>query len=137
MASTITRRKTIRIANETDDYFKDKPLNRMVECLQGLLESGRIEWNGEELIVNERAKVPDKLIGELEEIGGYFEMTVEDLIREFVRMVNDGEICVEDKVLYPVMPEWAEKIDERVRKEGIDGEKVAKKVLEMIERGEI
>ena len=137
MASTITRRKTIRIANETDDYFKDKPLNRMVECLQRLLECGRLSWDGEELIVNDKVRLPDKLVDELEEIGGYFNMTAEEMIREFIRLLNEGEIVYEDKTLYALAPEWVEEIENKCKAKGLTVETVIAKVLDMIDRGQI
>lgn len=51
MASTKTTTKTIRIDNETAEYFKEKPLNRAVESLCGLLRSGTLTFDGEELKV--------------------------------------------------------------------------------------
>ena len=51
MASTRTRIKPIRVANETADYFEGKPLNRMVESLCELIQSGKIEFDGENLKV--------------------------------------------------------------------------------------
>ena len=53
MSSYITKNKGIRIKNECFDYFQGKPLNRMVESLQGLLESGRVKFDGQELIICE------------------------------------------------------------------------------------
>lgn len=49
MASTKTTTKTIRIDNETAEYFKGKPLNRAVESLCELLKSGRLTLDGEEI----------------------------------------------------------------------------------------
>jgi hypothetical protein len=49
MASTRTTTRTIRIDNETADYFKEKALNRAVESLYGLLRSGKLTFDGEEL----------------------------------------------------------------------------------------
>ena len=137
MASSKTISKGLRLSNECAAYFEGKPLNRMVECLHGLLECGRLRWDGEELIVNERAKIPDELNEKLENAGKVFHMTVDELIAEFVRMLYAGEIECEDKVLYPRMPKWVQDLDTRVRKDGIDGDKLAEKVMKMIEDGEI
>lgn len=137
MASAKTTTKTIRVANETEEYFKNLPLNRMVECLHGLLESGRLRWNGEELIVNEKAVISDKLIADLEEIGGYFHMTVEELIKEFVRMLNEGEISCEKKVLSCALPIEVLKLRFACEKAGVTLDDVCKKVTGMIERGEM
>lgn len=49
MASTRTTTRTIRIDNETAEYFKDKALNRAVESLCGHLTSGKLKFDGEEI----------------------------------------------------------------------------------------
>lgn len=56
MASTRTTTRTIRIENETAEYFKEKALNRAVESLHGLLTSGAIEFDGEKLTIPSAGK---------------------------------------------------------------------------------
>ena len=51
MASTKTRIKPIRIKNDTADYFENKPLNRMVESLEEMLKTGKVRFDGENLVV--------------------------------------------------------------------------------------
>ena len=41
--STITKTRTIRIKNEVYDYFRDKPLNRVVEFIYERIRDGEIE----------------------------------------------------------------------------------------------
>ena len=103
MASTKTRIKPIRIANETADYFEGKPLNRMVESLHHLIETGKVSFDGEEI------KIPDGVYSvntnilntmtDLEEIAIMCGMTLEDLAGQFCEMLNDGTLVVEGGVL--------------------------------------
>jgi len=43
MGSSKTQTRTIRIKNETADYFRDKPLNRVVESVHDLAIKNEIE----------------------------------------------------------------------------------------------
>lgn len=49
--SYTTQLKTIRVRNETLEYFKDKKLNRAVDSLSELLRRGVLAFDGENLIV--------------------------------------------------------------------------------------
>lgn len=51
MSSSKTRLKTIRLKNETAEYFKDKPLNRVVESVHTLAEEKKIEIQGDGKVV--------------------------------------------------------------------------------------
>lgn len=51
MASKKTQLKTIRIKNESAEFFKDKPLNRYVEDMHRYIEMGDIKENGEGITV--------------------------------------------------------------------------------------
>lgn len=54
MSSKTTQLKTIRIKNETAEFFKDKPLNRVVESVHYLAEENKLEIKGDGKVV-----VPD------------------------------------------------------------------------------
>ncbi len=49
--SKVTRLKTIRIKNETADFFSDKPLNRVVESVHSLAVEEKIEIKGDGKVV--------------------------------------------------------------------------------------
>ena len=51
MASRITQLKTIRIKNETAEYFRDKPLNRLVDSMCEKMKEHTLEIEGEEICV--------------------------------------------------------------------------------------
>lgn len=51
MSSTITKVMAVRVKNETAEYFRDKPLNRIVESVHGLAEKREIEIKGDGVVV--------------------------------------------------------------------------------------
>lgn len=46
MSSKVTKVMAIRVKNETADYFRDKPLNKVVENVHSLAERNEIEIKG-------------------------------------------------------------------------------------------
>lgn len=51
MSSKTTQLKTIRIKNETAEFFKDKPLNRVVESVHHLTKERKLEIKGDGKVV--------------------------------------------------------------------------------------
>lgn len=51
MSSKTTTLKTIRIKNDTAEFFKDKPLNRVVESVHYLTEERKLEIKGDGKVV--------------------------------------------------------------------------------------
>lgn len=52
MSSSKTRVMSVRVKNETADFFHDKPLNRIVESVHELAVKKEIEIDRGEVIVN-------------------------------------------------------------------------------------
>lgn len=61
--STITKPMTIRCKNETVEYFRGKPLNRVVESLHEKIEDGDIEIEGGEIVVYRELEEECKRLG--------------------------------------------------------------------------
>lgn len=108
MASTITRTKTIRIANETADYFEDKPLNRIVENVHELMKSGKASFDGQSLKFDVDTDVDT--MNELEEMALCFGMTGEELLHQTVESLNEGTVTVNEGKLVGYTP-WVEKFE--------------------------
>lgn len=49
--SSITKVKSIRIKNETAEYFSDKPLNKVVENVHSLAVEEKIKIEGDGTVV--------------------------------------------------------------------------------------
>ena len=95
MASSTTKIKTIRIKNETSDYFENKPLNRMVESLGELLQSGKMSFDGENLVIKgqkEEGNVPQTDISAIEEMAGLMRVPTDRLLSDFRDLLEEGTL---------------------------------------------
>ena len=110
MGSTRTTTKTIRIANEVAEYFEKKPLNRAVESLYGLLTSGKLKFDGENLSVEcthqNREKsvqkpievytldknIPKSDYESLAEMANLMRVSTDKLLSDFRQLLEDGEL---------------------------------------------
>ena len=91
MASTTTRIKPIRIKNETADYFENKPLNRMVESLEELLRSGKVKFDGENLVI--KGMTAEKTdITAIVEMAPLMGVTTEKLLSDFRELLEEGSL---------------------------------------------
>lgn len=106
MASSKTRTRTIRIDNEVADYFEKKPLNRFIESLYGLLTSGKLKIDGEELKVECTHQNSEKIVSakpkeeknvhtdlsDIEEMATLMRVPVEKLLSDFRELLEEGEL---------------------------------------------
>lgn len=95
--STITRPITIRVRNEAAEYFKGKPLNRMIESLMRYMERGQIEEVEGELIVKGAFMVDKRIVKDLEIMCEMYDMSFDELFEELHRAMDEGEIDIEGK----------------------------------------
>jgi len=147
MASTKTRTKTIRIANETADYFEDKPLNRMVECVHEMLASGNVGFDGQrfnfspEMGVDTAEKSVDtikkgKELTEIEEMVTLSGCTLEKFLKDVDIGLTEGYLLIDGGRL--VMPEV--NTDEFVRickGRRLDPQEVLEKATQAVKRGQL
>lgn len=91
MASTITRIKPIRIKNETADYFNNKPLNKMVESLENLLENGTLRFDGDNLVVK-GAEAQNVDISDIAEMAYLMRVPTETLLSDIRQVLEDGTL---------------------------------------------
>lgn len=98
MASTITTTRTIRIKNETAEYFKDKPLNKAVESLYEHLKSGNISFDGDEIKIIENfenTKECTHLNSDyeaVEEMARLMRVPTERLLADFRDLLESGDL---------------------------------------------
>lgn len=95
MASSTTKIKTIRIKNDAADYFENKPLNRMVESLGELLQSGKMSFDGENLVIKGQkgeGNAPQTDISSIEEMAGLMRVPTEKLLSDFRDLLEEGTL---------------------------------------------
>ena len=135
MASTKTTLKTVRIANEAVEYFRDKALNRLIEATIPLLESGGLEFDGEELKIRAKEGVYTENNPVLEDIGmmaELFGIETGEMTEQFCEMLNDGLLTVSKGKLEIVMPEWAERFEETCHDRCMDVDRTMEGVLKRL-----
>ena len=139
MASTKTRIKPIRIANETADYFEGKPLNRMVESIHHLLERGDISFDGEEIKISGGVYSPSIIntMNDIEEMALCFGITLEEMAGQFCEMLNDGSLVVEGGVLMSSEDGWVKEFKETCHDMCIPEEKAGESVVKALRKGQI
>lgn len=96
--SKISSLKTLRLKNETIEYFKGKPLNKVVDNLAELIKEGKIELDGEKLKVRGSLDgVPEELIADIELIGKFDNMTMGEILKELHLALDREDIMLVDK----------------------------------------
>lgn len=146
MASSTTKTKTIRIANDTADFFEGKALNRLVECVHHLIESGKMTFDGEELKFSSQASVhicdkenevdttSDAFV-DLKSMTDYFGITMDSLMEMFDVALNEGSVVLNDGKLVCVIPGWAEKLSDACHELGYDVEKIVDSAVKSLGKG--
>ena len=134
MASTKTRIKPIRIANETADFFEGKPLNRIVECIHQMILSGTLVFDGEEIRVN---GVPKKTIDGINEMGELAGLSFAEMLAQFLKMMEEGYLMYEDDGrILPMKEEWQEELEALCRSRGLTLEEVGLKTIQALKNGD-
>lgn len=128
MASSITKVKAIRIANETAEYFEGKALNRLVERVHSLLVSGEMTFDGEN--VRLKGKPAGKDWEELAYMLGFFGLTVDDFVKEADTAIAEGVLTFSKGRLVCVVPDWVEKLSDYCHDKGIDVDKFVEKCMQ-------
>lgn len=96
--SKISSLKTLRLRNETIEYFKGKPLNKVVDNLVELIKEGKIELDGEKLRVRGSLDgVPEDLIADIELIGKFDNMTMGEILKELHFALDREDIMLVDR----------------------------------------
>lgn len=101
--SQISRPMTIRVKNEVWEYFRGKPLNRMVESLYRYIENEQIEEDGGEIVVKGAFMVDKGVVHDLELMCELYGITFDKMFIELHRALDEGEIDIKDgRFVYPV-----------------------------------
>lgn len=96
--SKISSLKTLRLRNETIEYFKGKPLNKVVDNLVEMIKEGKIELDGERIKVKGGLDgVPEELIADIELIGKFDNMTMGEILKELHFALDREDIMLVDK----------------------------------------
>ena len=137
MASTKTVSKGIRITNEAAEYFKDKPVNRMIECMIPLLESGELAFDGESLKISGNSGVHTKytdIVEEFDEMASCSGISLDDLVGGIFTLLEDGTLMIENGSIV-VSSGWASEFESVCHDLCIPVEKAAEGAIKALKRG--
>lgn len=141
MASTKTRVKTIRISNESADYFENIPLNRAVESLYSLLQSKNATFDGENIhfggVHTEKTKNSESLSAELEDIEamvGLFGISFEDFTVKLCEAMNDGTIYIDEGEIKVQTDLMLDEFYEVCHEANVEPQDAINKVVQMLRR---
>ena len=137
MASTKTTVKTIRLTNETADFFEGKPLNRYVECLHSLIESGKVKMDGDNLKVVSKSiydSVPPEVTANFADLDDILEGGVAGLMVAVNNLIEDGLLNTD----YSICGEpWVEKFRDACNAKGLKVENVSEKAILALQKGDL
>lgn len=140
MASTKTQIKAIRIANETAEYFEGKPLNRYVECLHRLAESGAVVLDGEEVKISggNTGVNTDGMgytLAGLEEMASFGGMTLEEFVEQIYGLLEEGMLLIDGSKIVCAVPGWAGEFENVCHDLCVPVEKAAEGAIKALKRG--
>ena len=143
MASTKTTTKTIRIANETAEFYEKVSLRAVVESTHHLIESGVLGVNEDGVFVvdSENKKISEGVytdlpaLEDLKSMANCFGITIDDLLGMIDEGLNEGTILIEGGRVISSMPHWVERFEEVCRDKCLDTERVGESAVKAIERG--
>lgn len=135
MASTKTRTKTIRLANETADYFENVPLNRVAESVHALLEKGTLTFDGEKIKITGGTPNNDTYSANLDGMAGCFGLSGKELLGSVVSGLETGDLTVENGRLVGAEEQWVSDFRDACHDKGVPCERVAEKAIQSIKRG--
>lgn len=96
MASSRTTTFGIRIKNETAEFFKGKPLNRYVERLQELVESGTLDLEGDEIVCTQKSGSTASEFTRLRSAGAAYGLSGGELAEKLMDAMDSGAIIYEN-----------------------------------------
>lgn len=141
MASTKTQIKPIRIANETAEFFEGKPLNRYVECIHRLVESGELTLSDEEIVIqknnNAGGGVYTEIMGEFDEMASCCGMTLEELVGGLFSLLEEGAVVIDNGALTTAKSGWVADFENACHDLCIPVEKAAAGAIKNLKRGDL
>ena len=134
MASTKTRTRTVRISNESADYFEKLPLNKIIEGVYTLISEGKATFDGENLKISEKSGLTPET-KEIESMANFFGLTLNEMLKKIYEGLNDGILTIEKGKIVGTPDLDLENFKEACHEMGADPQKVLDKATQGVRRG--
>lgn len=146
MPSTKTTTRTIRIKNETAEYFKGKPLNRYVDELCEKMQSGESDGinvhteirkvsTQKENSATDSVHTQDDNLEEIEKMLPFFNISKEEFYEKLRKSMEKGDVMYEDGRFVAVNEIDLSRFKEACDEKGIEYQKAVDKMTQEIMRG--
>lgn len=136
MASSKTRTRTVRISNESADYFEKLPLNKVIEGVYTLISEKRIVFDGENLKISEKSGLtPNKDLEEIESMAVFFGFTLDEMLKMIYEGLNDGYLTVENGKIVGLPEVNLDNLKEACHERGIGMQEAIDKTVKNLRSG--
>ena len=138
MASTKTRTRTVRISNESADYFEKLPLNRVIESVYTLILEKAMSFDGENLKILQKSGLkPNEDLKEIESMANFFGLSTEELLKGMCAGLMDGNLTVEKGKVVGIPDINLENFKDACHLINKEPQEMLDKVVGLIEKGRI
>lgn len=136
MASSKTRTRTVRISNESADYFEKLPLNKVIEGVYTLISEKKATFDGENLKISEKSGLtPNKDLEEIESMAKFFGMDGGELLKGVCEGLMDGNLTVENGKVVGVPKINLDNLEEACHERGIGMQEAIDKTVKSLRSG--
>ncbi len=136
MASSKTRTRTVRISNESADYFEKLPLNKVIEGVYTLISEKKATFDGENLKISEKSGLtPSKEVKEIESMAVFFGFTLDEMLKMIYNGLNDGYLTIEDGKIVGLPEVNLDNLKEACHERGIGMQEAIDKTVKNLRSG--
>ncbi len=136
MASSKTRTRTVRISNESADYFEKLPLNKVIESVYTLISEKKATFDGESLKISEKSGLtPNKDLEEIDSMAKFFGMDGGELLKGVCAGLMDGNLTVENGKVVGVPEIDLDNLKEACHERGIGMQEAIDKTVKNLRSG--
>lgn len=136
MASSKTRTRTVRISNESADYFEKLPLNKVIEGVYTLISEKKATFDGESLKISEKTGLtPNKDLEEIDSMAKFFGMDGGDLLKGVCAGLMDGNLTVENGKVVGIPQIDLTNLEEACHERGIGMQEAIDKTVKNLRSG--
>lgn len=124
MPSIGSRTKTVR-------FYADD-----LEKIEELVSGGSTFSGAVHQLISEGLGVPQKTIDGIKEMGELAGLSLAEMLAEYLRMMEDGELMYEDDGrILPMKEEWQEELEALCQEKGLSLEEVGRRTMAALRKG--
>lgn len=108
-----------------------------LEKIEELVSAGSTFSGAVHQLISEGLGVPQKTIDGIKEMGELAGLSLAEMLSEYLRMMEDGELMYEDDGrILPMKEEWQEELEALCRSRGLTLEEVGLRTIQALKNGD-